>query len=113
MAEPDTRESHSPLHQHVRVARGVQRPEDGFFLRAENFFNVATESQRLDSEPERFFRGLDSKRGEHVDWLDCDLAVGDEIVLRVVDVVKPGAPKKGSRRPVGDTRRRQKAHVRR
>jgi len=56
--------------------------------------------------------GLDSKRDEHVDWLTRDMAVGDEIVLRIVDVRKLDAPKK-ERRPGSDTRRRQKAHVRR
>jgi predicted ATPase len=29
----------------------VQRPRDGFFLRAESFFNVATEIERLDEGP--------------------------------------------------------------
>ena len=47
----DTRPSHSPLHEYLRVAKGVRRPKDGFFLRAESFFNVATEIERLDSEP--------------------------------------------------------------
>ena len=46
-----TRPSHSPLHEYLRVAKGVRRPKDGFFLRAESFFNVATEIERLDSEP--------------------------------------------------------------
>jgi predicted ATPase len=46
-----TRASHSELHQYLRVAKGVRRPRDGFFLRAESFFNVATEIERLDSEP--------------------------------------------------------------
>jgi predicted ATPase len=32
-------------------SRGLKRPRDGFFLRAESFFNVATEIERLDSEP--------------------------------------------------------------
>src|SRR5262249_34400002 len=32
-------------------SKGVKRPKDGFFLRAESFFNVATEIERLDSEP--------------------------------------------------------------
>jgi len=45
-----TRISHSPLHEYIRVAKGVRRPKDGFFLRAESFFNVATEIERLDSE---------------------------------------------------------------
>jgi len=46
-----TRPSHSPLHEYLRVAKGVRRPKDGFFLRAESFFNVATEIERLDAEP--------------------------------------------------------------
>jgi hypothetical protein len=56
--------------------------------------------------------GLDSLRREHVDWLDQNLAAGDEVMVRVVDVQKVDSPLKGSRRPLGDTKRRQKAHVR-
>ncbi len=43
-----TRESHSELHEYLRVAKGVRKPRDGFFLRAESFFNVATEIDNLD-----------------------------------------------------------------
>jgi predicted ATPase len=46
-----TRESHSELHRFLRVAKGLPRPRDGFFLRAESFFNVATEIEKLDAEP--------------------------------------------------------------
>jgi predicted ATPase len=42
-----TRRSESDLHQHLRLVRGVRRPRTGFFLRAESFFNVATEIERL------------------------------------------------------------------
>lgn len=42
-----TRPSHSALHDHVRIAKGYRRPRDGYFLRAESFFNVATEVERL------------------------------------------------------------------
>jgi predicted ATPase len=45
-----TRMSHSLLHEYIRIAKGIRRPKDGFFLRAESFFNVATEIERLDSE---------------------------------------------------------------
>ena len=45
-----TRSSHSPLYEYLRLVKGVRRPRDGFFLRAESFFNVATEIERLDSE---------------------------------------------------------------
>ena len=37
-----TTKSVSPLHQALRVARGVPQPADAYFLRAESFFNVAT-----------------------------------------------------------------------
>lgn len=43
-----THSSHSELYKHLRLSRGARRPRDGFFLRAESFFNVATEIQRLD-----------------------------------------------------------------
>lgn len=46
-----TRRSHSELHQYLRVAKGFKRPRTGFFLRAESFFNVATEIENLDNEP--------------------------------------------------------------
>jgi predicted ATPase len=46
-----TRDSHSELHRFLRVSRGHPRPRDGFFFRAESFFNVATEIEKLDAEP--------------------------------------------------------------
>jgi predicted ATPase len=46
-----TRASHSELHEFLRIAKGIRRPKDGFFLRAESFFNVATEIENLDAEP--------------------------------------------------------------
>ena len=42
-----TRESHSELHGYLRIAKGYRRHRDGFFLRAESWFNVATEVDRL------------------------------------------------------------------
>jgi predicted ATPase len=46
-----TRSSHSDLYQYLSLTRGSQRPRDGFFLRAESFFNLATEIEHLDSVP--------------------------------------------------------------
>jgi predicted ATPase len=43
-----TQPSHSPLHVHLRLIRNPGRPSDGFFLRAESFYNVATEVDRLE-----------------------------------------------------------------
>ncbi|MGC4013180.1 MAG: AAA family ATPase [Luteolibacter sp.] len=42
-----SRESHSELHASLILARGVRKADDGFFLRAESFYNVATEAERL------------------------------------------------------------------
>lgn len=38
----NTVDSVSPLHQVLRLARGVPIPADGYFLRAESFFNIAS-----------------------------------------------------------------------
>jgi predicted ATPase len=46
-----TRRSESPLHRCIRLTRALRRPRTGFFLRAESFFNLATEIERLDAEP--------------------------------------------------------------
>jgi predicted ATPase len=45
-------QSHRPeLAKYIRLVRGTLRPRTGFFLRAESFFNVATEIERLDDAP--------------------------------------------------------------
>ncbi len=46
-----THSSHSDLHKYVRLSKSVRRAKDGFFLRAESYFNVATEIEKLDEEP--------------------------------------------------------------
>ncbi len=46
-----TYETHSALHEHLRLVRGIDRPRDGFFLRAESFYNVGTYIQRMDEDP--------------------------------------------------------------
>jgi predicted ATPase len=43
-----TRDSQSPLHRHLRLVKGTRKFRDGYFLRAESFFNVATYIERLD-----------------------------------------------------------------
>ena len=45
-----TEDTHSRLSGLIRVARGAVRPRDGFFLRAESFYNVATNIDQLDRE---------------------------------------------------------------
>lgn len=46
-----TRESHSDLYKHLRLSKSLTSIEQAFFLRAESFFNVGTEIERLDKEP--------------------------------------------------------------
>ncbi|WP_055106659.1 AAA family ATPase [Paenibacillus ihumii] len=43
-----TAETHSELHEYIRLVRGVRKPRDGFFFRAESYYNLATEIGRLD-----------------------------------------------------------------
>jgi predicted ATPase len=46
-----TRASHSVLHEYLRLVKSIRRPRDGFFLRAESLFNLATQIEHLDAEP--------------------------------------------------------------
>jgi predicted ATPase len=45
-----TRASHSGLKDHLRLNRSLRRPRDSYFLRAESYFNVATQIEELDRE---------------------------------------------------------------
>jgi predicted ATPase len=47
----ETRASHSSLADSVRLSKSMSRPGDSYFLRAESYFNVASEIERLDKEP--------------------------------------------------------------
>ncbi len=42
--------SHSELWRHLRLTKGISRPKDGFFFRAESFYNVATEIEHLSKD---------------------------------------------------------------
>jgi predicted ATPase len=48
-----THASQSPLHRHIRLVRGTRRIRDGYFLRAESFFNVATYLEQMNREDPR------------------------------------------------------------
>jgi predicted ATPase len=45
-----TRATHSRLHEYVRLVRGMRKPRDGFFFRAESYYNVASHIEDLDNE---------------------------------------------------------------
>ncbi len=42
-----TRESHSPLGDHLRLIRGTRTPKSDFFLRAESLFTIATHLEEM------------------------------------------------------------------
>lgn len=46
-----TQPTHSGLHENITLSRGVKKPRDGYFLRAESFYNVASNIDKLDDEP--------------------------------------------------------------
>lgn len=46
-----TRASHSSLDECLRLAKTPAQPGDSYFLRAESFYNVASEIERLDRVP--------------------------------------------------------------
>lgn len=58
-----TRASHSPLGDCLRLVKAVGRPGDSYFLRAESFFNVASELERLDRVPAPGRRLIESYGG--------------------------------------------------
>lgn len=45
-----TEDSHSELYRYLRVAKGVSARKDGFFLRAESFYNVASNIDEMDRD---------------------------------------------------------------
>jgi predicted ATPase len=44
-----TAETHSGLSDYVLLVKGARYPRDGFFLRAESFYNVVTEIERINA----------------------------------------------------------------
>jgi len=46
-----TEDTHSSLHEYLRMSKGFKRAKGGFFFRAESFYNVASEVDRLSEEP--------------------------------------------------------------
>ena len=45
-----TKESHSNLHEYLRISRGAKKKTDGFFLASREFYNLASNIDELDSE---------------------------------------------------------------
>ena len=56
-----TCDSHSQLYAYTHLTRGIYRPKDGYFLRAESFYNVATDIDRMDKELLKLRRSVASQ----------------------------------------------------
>lgn len=57
-----TQDSHSSLYEHIQLGRG-DYPKDGYFLRAESFYNLASNIDELDQYPDRSRHIIDSYGG--------------------------------------------------
>ena len=51
-----TKDTHSELSQAVSVLKGIKRPRDEFFLRAESFYNVATQIDEYEREQGQYLK---------------------------------------------------------
>lgn len=43
-------DTHSELYNYIKLVKGFRKPKDGFFLRAESFYNLATNIDELNRE---------------------------------------------------------------
>jgi predicted ATPase len=60
-----TRSSESPLAEHIQLRWGVRKPRSKFFLRAESYYNVATETERLGPAQIALFGGVSPHERSH------------------------------------------------
>ncbi|WP_028041956.1 AAA family ATPase [Candidatus Stoquefichus massiliensis] len=56
-----TMNTHSDLYQYMRISKGVRRPQTKFFLRAESFYNVASEIDEIGREDSRMYNAYGGK----------------------------------------------------
>ncbi|QOS91227.1 AAA family ATPase [Peribacillus sp. JNUCC41] len=57
-------DSHSNLDEYLRLKKGVYKPKDHFFFRAETFYNLATNIEELDREASSGRKIIDSFGGK-------------------------------------------------
>lgn len=60
----DTQATHSKLHNYLRISKGVHKMRDGFFLRSESFYNLASEIDMRDADPAGGARIIDNYGGK-------------------------------------------------
>ncbi len=60
-----TQDSHSNLFSHLKLVRSAYREKDGFFLRAESFYNFASNLDLLGNEIKQFYGGKSLHEQSH------------------------------------------------
>ncbi|KAA0021755.1 AAA family ATPase [Antrihabitans cavernicola] len=61
----ETRSTESQLGEHLSLTWGVTKPRSRFFLRAESYYNVATETERLGPEQVATLGGVSAHERSH------------------------------------------------
>ena len=73
-----TVDSHSSLHAHIHLVRGIGRHFDGFFLRAESFYNAASYLDSMDSDVLGSYGGTSLHKLSHGRFSPDGLFILDE-----------------------------------
>ena len=60
-----TESTHSPLHEALKIVRGTRRPKTDFFLRAESYYNVASEIDRIGDNIIESYGGISLHEQSH------------------------------------------------
>ncbi len=60
-----TKATHSDLYEKLKLVKGIKRPNDGFFLRAESFYNVATNIDEIDDTHYSSYGGISLHSQSH------------------------------------------------
>ncbi len=56
-----TQDTHSPLSGVIRITKGIKRPKDGYFLRAESFYNLASNIDQIQKEDRKMLHSYGDK----------------------------------------------------
>lgn len=56
-----TSNTHSELFKHLKLVKGIKRVEDGFFLRAESFYNLSSNIEKIAKAPGNIFDSYGGK----------------------------------------------------
>lgn len=59
-----TEATHSELYQYLKLTRSAKKPRDGFFFRAESYYNLASNIDEMDRDPVSGPRIIDSYGGK-------------------------------------------------